>query len=359
MRTAPFERFNLLDNLNTVLVVIDSSMRIVYANHAGQALFATGTKQLYGRSISEFFMPNTVNKARLRAAFRRGQDFTQNEIQLSFRDNRIVMADMTITNLHTEDGQQLLFEVRIVDQQNRISKENQQHAQHFAARQLIRGLAHEIKNPLGGIRGAAQLLERTLNTDDQKEFTQLIIEQSDRLRSLVDRLLGPNSLPQLEWCNLHRPLEKIRSLLKADTTQAIAITRDYDPSIPEVKVDPDMLQQAVLNIVSNSIQALRDSKTPNPHIQLVTRIERQLTIHGQRHSLAAQIKIIDNGPGIPPEIRDTLFYPLVTRKESGTGLGLSISQTLVNHHDGKVEVYSRPGYTAFTISLPIGRKESH
>ena len=358
MHATPFDTNNLLENLNTVLVVIDNSLRIVYANHAGQALFATGTKQLYGQPLADFFVPNTINKARLRAAFRRGEDFTENEIKLYFRDNRVVLADLTVTNLSTEDGPTLLFEVKKIDQQKRISRENQQHAQHYAARELIRGLAHEIKNPLGGIRGAAQLLEKALESAEQKEFTQLIIEQSDRLRNLVDRLLGPNSLPRLEWCNLHRPLEKVRSLMKADTTQAIAITRDYDPSIPEVRVDPDMLQQAVLNIVRNAVQALRDSKTPNPQIRLVIRIERQLTIHGHRHPLAAQIKIIDNGPGIPSEIRDTLFYPLVTSKDSGSGLGLSIAQTLVNHHDGKIEVDSRPGHTEFILSLPIDRKES-
>ena len=358
MHATPFDTNNLLENLNTVLVVIDNSLRIVYANHAGQALFATGTKQLYGQPLADFFVPNTINKARLRAAFRRGEDFTENEIKLYFRDNRVVLADLTVTNLSTEDGPTLLFEVKKIAQQKRISRENQQHAQHYAARELIRGLAHEIKNPLGGIRGAAQLLEKALESAEQKEFTQLIIEQSDRLRNLVDRLLGPNSLPRLEWCNLHRPLEKVRSLMKADTTQAIAITRDYDPSIPEVRVDPDMLQQAVLHIVRHAIQALRDSTTPNPQLRLVTRIERQLTIHGHRHPLAAQIKIIDNGPGIPSEIRDTLFYPLVTSKDSGSGLGLSIAQTLVNHHDGKIEVDSRPGHTEFILSLPIDRKES-
>ena len=245
MHATPFDTNNLLENLNTVLVVIDNSLRIVYANHAGQALFATGTKQLYGQPLADFFVPNTINKARLRAAFRRGEDFTENEIKLYFRDNRVVLADLTVTNLSTEDGPTLLFEVKKIDQQKRISRENQQHAQHYAARELIRGLAHEIKNPLGGIRGAAQLLEKALESAEQKEFTQLIIEQSDRLRNLVDRLLGPNSLPRLEWCNLHRPLEKVRSLMKADTTQAIAITRDYDPSIPEVRIDPDMLAPVV------------------------------------------------------------------------------------------------------------------
>jgi two-component system nitrogen regulation sensor histidine kinase GlnL len=357
MKAAVIDTLNLLDNLNTILVMIDESLCIEYANHAGQALFATGTKQLYGHPLADFFFPGAINRARLRAAFRRGQDFTENEIKLSFKDSRIVLADLTVTNLNTPNGPRLLFELKTIDQQKRISRENQQYMQHYAARELIRGLAHEIKNPLGGIRGAAQLLEKELPNDEQKEFTQMIIEQSDRLRNLVDRLLGPNSLPKLKWCNLHETLEKVRSLMKADTTQAIAIVRDYDPSIPDVHIDADMLQQAVLNIVRNAVQALRDSNTPNPQIRIVTRIERQMTIHGKRHPLSAKIQIIDNGPGIPPLIRDTLFYPMVSSKESGTGLGLSIAQTLINHHGGKIEVDSHPGKTEFILYIPINRKE--
>lgn len=359
MTAAHFDTDNLLDSLNTVLVIIDDDLKIVYANHAGQALFATGTKQLYGHPLADFFMPGNIDKVRLKAAFRRGEDFTENEIKLLFRDAREVVTDLTVTNLHTDSGPRLLFELKKIDQQRRISRENQQYAQHYAARELVRGLAHEIKNPLGGIRGAAQLLEKELKTAEQREFTQLIVEQSDRLRTLVDRLLGPNALPQLHWSNLHQALEKVRSLMKADTTQAIRILRDYDPSIPEILIDSDMIQQAVLNIVRNAIQALRDHRTPNPEIKLVTRIERQMTIHGKRHSLTAKIQIIDNGPGIPTVIKDTLFYPMVSSKEGGSGLGLSIAQTLINHHGGKIDVESRPGQTIFNLYLPIDKQESN
>lgn len=358
MQATELETENLLDSLNTALVMIDNRLNIVYANHAGQALFETGTKQLYGHPLSDFFMPETIDKARLRAAFRRGEDFTENEVRLSFRDNRFVLADLTVTNLHSEDGPRLLFELKKIDQQKRISRENQQNAQHYAARELIRGLAHEIKNPLGGIRGAAQLLEKELASDDQREFTQMIIEQSDRLRNLVDRLLGPNSLPRLQWSNLHQALEKVRNLMKFDSENPITIIRDYDPSIPDLHIDQDMIQQAVLNIVRNSVQALSENRTPNPCIRLVTRVERQITILGKRHSLAAKIKIIDNGPGIPSAIRDTLFYPMVSSKQNGSGLGLSIAQTLINHHGGKIDVDSRPGHTEFVLYLPIDRKES-
>ncbi|RDV28958.1 nitrogen regulation protein NR(II) [Alteromonas aestuariivivens] len=358
MQATELEATHLLDSLNTALVMIDGNLIIKYANHAGQALFETGTKQLYGHPLSDFLMPHSLDKSRLRAAFRRGEDFTENEVRLAFKDNRYVLADLTVTNLNTEQGRLLLFEVKKIDQQNRISRENLQNAQHYAARELIRGLAHEIKNPLGGIRGAAQLLEKELPTEGQREFTQMIIEQSDRLRNLVDRLLGPNSLPRLQWSNLHQALEKVRTLMKVDSETPVTIIRDYDPSIPDIHIDQDMIQQAVLNIVRNSMQALAEHRTPDPQIRLVTRIERQMTMHGKRHPLVAKLTIIDNGPGIPQSIRDTLFYPMVSSKRNGSGLGLSIAQTLINHHGGKIDVDSRPGHTEFVLYLPIDRKES-
>ncbi len=358
MQATEFETNHLLNNLNTALVMVNERLQIVYANHAGEALFETGVKQLSGHKLSDFFAPNAINDARLRAAIRRGEDFTENDLRLCFKDGRFVLSDLTVTNLNTDDGPKLMFEVRRIDQQRRISRENQQNAQHDAARELIRGLAHEIKNPLGGIRGAAQLLEKELTNPDHNEFTQMIIEQSDRLRNLVDRLLGPNALPRLEWSNLHQALEKVRSLMRVDSDNPITIIRDYDPSIPDLKVDQDMIQQSVLNILRNSVQALTEAKTPSPQIRLVTRIDRQMTILGKRHSLVAKIQIIDNGPGIPAAIRDTLFYPMVSSKQNGSGLGLSIAQTLINHHGGKIEVDSHPGHTEFTLYLPVPRKES-
>ena len=356
MQSTELETQLLLNSLNTALVMVDEQLNIAFANHAGEALFETGKKQLIGHPLSDFFMPGSIETTRLRAAMRRGEDFTENEMRLTFRDGRNVMTDLTVTNLQMEDGPHLLFEVKKIDQQKRISRENLQNAQHYAARELIRGLAHEIKNPLGGIRGAAQLLEKELS-EEHKEFTRMIIEQSDRLRNLVDRLLGPNSLPRFEECNVHQSLEKVRSLMRVDSDTPITIIRDYDPSIPNLRIDPDMIQQAVLNIVRNSVQALTEHKTPNPQIRLVTRIERQMTIQTKRHALVAKLRIVDNGPGIPTEIKDTLFYPMVSSKQNGSGLGLSISQTLINHHGGKIDVESHPGLTEFVIYIPIERKE--
>ncbi len=357
MQPTESETKNLLNSLNTALVAVDETLNIVYANHAGEALFETGYKQLCGHPLSDFFLPSAIDTNRLRAALRLGEDFTENEIRLNFRDHRSVLVDLTVTNLQTDAGPQLLFEVKKIDQQKRISRENLQNAQHYAARELVRGLAHEIKNPLGGIRGAAQLLDKELN-DDHREFTRMIIEQSDRLRNLVDRLLGPNALPRLQQCNVHQSLEAVRGLMRVDSDTPVTIIKDYDPSIPDVYIDPDMIQQAVLNIARNSIQALVESNTPNPKITLMTRVERQMTIQSKRHALVVKITIVDNGPGIPAEIKDTLFYPMVSTKQNGSGLGLSISQTLINHHGGKIGVDSHPGHTEFTIFLPIDRKES-
>ncbi|MCW8091728.1 nitrogen regulation protein NR(II) [Alteromonas sp. ASW11-130] len=357
MQAPGLDQENLLNFMNTALVMVNHQLSIVYVNQAGEALFETGSKHLLGHALVDFFMAGSIEASRLKAAMRRGEDFTENELELRFRDERVVMADLTVTNVYYDNATHLLFELRRIDQQSRISRENLQNAQHFAARELIRGLAHEIKNPLGGIRGAAQLLEKELPNEALREFTQMIVEQSDRLRNLVDRLLGPNALPKLKWSNLHQALEKVRALMKMDTEHAITIVRDYDPSIPEVHIDQEMIQQAVLNIVKNSVQALTDAHITGPEIKLITRVGRQLTIQGKRHPLVARIHIIDNGPGIPSTIRDTLFYPMVSSKQNGSGLGLSIAQTLINHHGGRIDVDSRHGHTEFTLFLPIVRKE--
>jgi two-component system nitrogen regulation sensor histidine kinase GlnL len=245
----------------------------------------------------------------------------------------------------------LLVEMRKIGQQRRLSQELNQHAQQQAAKLLVRGLAHEIKNPLGGLRGAAQLLERTLPDPSLTEYTQIIIEQADRLRALVDRLLGPQKPGQKKQENLHLILEKVRQLVDLEANQSIEIERDYDPSLPEILMDAAQIEQALLNIVSNAGQILRAQD--NGQITIRTRTVHQANIHGQRCKLAARIEIIDNGPGIPADLQDTLFYPMVSGREGGTGLGLSIAQNLIDQHQGKIDVESWPGRTTFTIYLPI------
>ncbi|MCB1725943.1 MAG: PAS domain-containing sensor histidine kinase, partial [Gammaproteobacteria bacterium] len=212
--------------------------------------------------------------------------------------------------------------------------------------------AHEIKNPLGGLRGAAQLLESELDSAELQEYTHIIIQEADRLQELVNRMLGPNRRPSFEPVNIHHVLERVRTLVLAETAERMTIIRDYDPSIPELIGDHDQLIQAMLNVVRNAARALGESGT----VTLRTRIQRQLTIGNERYRLAAKIDIIDDGPGIPPEIADTLFLPMVTAGTGGMGLGLSIAQSLINQHRGLIECNSRQGETVFTIFLPVGEE---
>jgi len=231
----------------------------------------------------------------------------------------------------------------------RISREENQLAQQEATQKILRGLAHEVKNPLGGLRGAAQLLERQLDSEDLKEYTRVIIDEADRLQKLVNRILGPNNLPNKRSINIHHVLEHIRSLLMAEGEQHTDIQRDYDPSIPDLAADSDQLIQALLNIARNACQALDDEGS----ITFRTRIERKYTIGKHRHDLVARVEIIDNGPGIPADMQDKIFFPMVTGRAEGTGLGLSITQSLIQQHDGLIEVNSVPGRTVFTVLLPI------
>jgi two-component system nitrogen regulation sensor histidine kinase GlnL len=348
----------LLDNMSIAILLLDSELKLIYANHAGQAMFELSLNQLVNSPIHQFISQSSLDLGRLNHTLQNGEGFSDGEVQLIFTDGRHTQVDITVSCYEHNGTNVLLLEMKQIEQHKRISQESQQWAQQQAARELIRGLAHEIKNPLGGIRGAAQLLEKQLTTPDLQEFTQVIVEQSDRLRNLVDRLLGPNSLPNFGWHNVHKVLEKILTLASLDLSHNICIEKDYDPSIPDIYLDQDMIQQAVLNIVRNSLQALGEVSAEQGKINIATRIERQMTIHGVRYPLVVQIKITDNGPGIPDELRDTLFYPMVTSKQYGTGLGLSIAQTLIDHHRGKIEVESWAGRTEFTLYLPIDKKET-
>ena len=349
---------NLLDNLSTAVVLLDEQLRIQYANHSAQALFERSVSLLVNCPIHQIIATSSLDFERFQNSIQFGEVYSDSEVKFKFTDGRHTQADVSVTNMVDKGNKQLLVEIRLVEQQKKISQENHQRAQQRAARELVRGLAHEIKNPLGGIRGAAQLLSKQLASDDLIEFTSIIIEQSDRLTNLVDRLLGPNLRPSFESHNVHKVLEKVCTLVDLDLSHNISITRDYDPSIPNVYLDQDMMQQATLNIVRNSLQALAEHPEIHGKIRIVTRIERQVIIHGACFPLCAKIQIIDNGPGIPNEIQNTLFYPMVTSKKEGSGLGLSISQTLIGHHRGKIEVESWHGRTAFTLYLPIEKKET-
>jgi two-component system, NtrC family, nitrogen regulation sensor histidine kinase GlnL len=242
-------------------------------------------------------------------------------------------------------GLALIAELRPIEQQLRLAREERIAAEQQANRELIRNLAHEIKNPLGGLRGSAQLLERELDKPELREYTQVIIQEADRLQTLMDRMLTPHRAPRIEPLSVHEVLERVRSLVKAEF--GVVIERDYDPSLPELVGDREQLIQAVLNIARNAAQA--GAKT----VTFRTRAIRQITMLRHRYKLALELQVIDDGPGVPEEIRDRIFNPLVSGREGGTGLGLSLAQTFVQYHQGVVEFESRPARTTFRILLPL------
>jgi two-component system nitrogen regulation sensor histidine kinase GlnL len=245
-----------------------------------------------------------------------------------------------------------IVELQQIDRHLRIRREERLLTQQALTRDVVRGLAHEIKNPLGGLRGAAQLLQSELHSQELREYTQVIIQEADRLQELVNRMLGPNRRPTYAAVNIHNVLERVRKLVLAESGERINVRRDYDPSIPELQADSDQLIQAMLNVIRNAVRAISDTG----NITLRTRVHRNLTIANQRNRLTVEINIIDDGPGIPSEIADTLFLPMVTAGTGGIGLGLSIAQSLINQHQGLIECRSREGETVFTIYLPISEQ---
>jgi two-component system nitrogen regulation sensor histidine kinase GlnL len=248
-----------------------------------------------------------------------------------------------------EDPARLLLELRELDQQIRIAREAKLVEHQQANRELIRNLAHEIKNPLGGIRGAAQLLERELPGPELREFTQVIVKEADRLQSLMNRLLTPSRLPQIEMINVHEVMERVRTLVLAEHPEGLAVRRDYDVSLPDLPGDKESLIQAVLNVARNAAQAMNG----RGQIAFRTRVARQVTIAKARYRLAVAVEIEDNGPGVPENLADKIFYPLVTGRDGGSGLGLSLAQSYVHQHQGLIEFESVPGRTCFTILLPV------
>lgn len=344
----------ILENLNTAVLLFDGNLCLQYVNPAGEMLFAASAKQITGQSIDELLPHSGQFTAALRHSHQSGNPYTEREVQLILLNQQTITVDCTITPLNDQYENGLLLEVLQLDRHLRIAREEALLAQYQTSKTLIRGIAHEVKNPLGGLRGAAQLLERELPDAKLKEYTQVIIGEADRLQNLLDRMLGPNSLPHKQLVNIHEIVERVYTLLEAEAADEISIVKDYDPSIPELNADPDQLIQAVLNIARNALQAMNG----NGKITLQTRIQRSFTIRQRHHKNVATIHIIDNGPGIAPDMIDSIFYPMITGHAEGSGLGLPIAQSLVNLHGGLIECTSRPGKTVFTIHLPLENNDA-
>lgn len=344
----------LLDNLTTAVILLNADLRLEYMNPAAEMLLAVSGQRSHGQFISELFTESPEALASLRQAVEQAHPFTKREAMVTSLSGQTLTVDYAVTPVLHRSETLLLLEVHPRDRLLRITKEEAQLSKQETTKLLVRGLAHEIKNPLGGIRGAAQLLSRELPEEHLKDYTNVIIEEADRLRNLVDRMLGSNKLPSLAMTNIHEVLERVCSLVDAESQGGINLVRDYDPSIPDLLIDREQMIQAVLNIVRNAMQAISaQNELRLGRITLRSRTLRQFTIGHTRHRLVTKMEIIDNGPGIPAELQETIFYPMVSGRPDGTGLGLAIAQNIISQHQGLIECESHPGHTVFSIFLPL------
>jgi len=333
-----------LDLLATAVVILDDEFVVRYANPAAENLLTAGARSLIGQPFLGFFAERAELERSLDEARVIHWDYSARNVTYVRTGREPVPFSCTVTRIDAF-GLGLLAELRPIEHELRLAREERLESEQSANRELIRNLAHEIKNPLGGLRGSAQLLERELDRAELREYTQVIIKEADRLQSLMDRMLTPHRAPRVEPVSVHEVLERVRSLGRAEF--GIDIERDYDPSLPELMADREQLIQAVLNVARNAAQA--GART----VTFRTRALRNTTILRQRHKLALELQVIDDGPGVPAEIQDKIFNPLVSGREGGTGLGLSLAQTFVHYHQGVIEFESRPGRTTFRILLPL------
>lgn len=358
---APFVP-NLLDQLPNAIIIFDGKTKhLFYANPAAESALELSRKAIVGHLLDELFADNPALNGMIDEVANNVTAAQRQEMILHVFPNTIdydaVPAHVVIALLDEPDL--MLMEWFPLDQQLRSERDERVTQQVEANKQLMRNLAHEIKNPLGGIRGAAQLLEFELPEKGLREYTQVIIKESDRLQTLVDRLLAPHRRAHTtELINLHEALERVRSLVLAEFPNGLRIIRNYDTSLPDIIGDKEQLIQAVLNIAHNAAQALSEEiRRGTAVIEFRTRVARSVTIAKQRYKLALDLHVIDNGPGIPEEIRDRIFFPLVSGREGGSGLGLTLAQTFVQQHQGFIACESQPGKTDFHIQIPYRKQE--
>ncbi len=342
-----------LEQLATPVLLLDREFRVRYANPAAENLFEFSAKTTLGTPVKAIFVETGGLIATTEAALASGTSFTEHELKLATASHSYQVS-VTATPL-LDPEVRLLLEFHVIDKHLKAAREERMQLQQEFNRELLRNLAHEIKNPLGGIRGAAQLLDHELPKPHLREYTQVIMKEADRLQSLMDRLLAPNRPTKFSPVNVHEVLERVRSLILAEYPEGLVIRRDYDVSLPELMAGHEQLIQILLNVARNAAQAMQG----RGEIVFRTRAARRITIGKKTHRLAVEIKIIDNGPGIPPALREKIFYPLFTSKDEGTGLGLTIAQTYVSQHGGSIDCESQPGQTVFTILLPYSNGDGH
>jgi two-component system nitrogen regulation sensor histidine kinase GlnL len=352
-----FDSSILLDLLATAILVIDADGLVRYINSAAGDLLAIGTGAARGRRLASLLVDGEQIASLILRSRASGEPLAMRGFELApaARSDAHYQVDITLTPLAgaVPVAGSVLVEISDTTQPSRITRDTALLAQQGGSRVMARQLAHEIKNPLGGLRGAAQLLERELPSEELKEYTRVIIGEADRLCALVDSLLGPARAIQREPINVHELIDHVYRLARAEAPAGVAIERDYDPSLPLLALDRDLMVQAMLNLARNAVQALGEHGA----LTMRSRALTQATIGAARHRVVASLQFEDNGPGVPAELGETIFYPLVTARAGGTGLGLAVAQDIAMRHGGIIEFDSRPGRTVFSLLLPM--EESH
>ncbi len=335
-----------LDYLATALIQMDERLRVHYMNPSAENLFEVSGKSHIGNTLQQIFSDVEQLTTAMQRAAANHDSYVEHDLILTTHTHNKLHMRCTVTPLPEHH---LLLEFHPMDRPLKLAREEQILDQTQANRLLLRNLAHEIKNPLGGIRGAAQLLEQELDRPELHEYTQVIIQEADRLRSLMEKLLTPQGQSKHRLLSVHEVLERVRSIVLAEFTAGLVILRDYDTSLPMLLGDKEQLIQVMLNIVRNAAQAMQGQGS----ITLQTRIARKVTLFKRHHRLAITVQIIDNGPGVAPELQDKIFYPLVSGRSNGHGLGLTLAQDFVSQHQGIIEFNSEPGCTRFSVILPV------
>ena len=352
MTQAEERAVRIFDHIATAVLLFDENLRLVSINSSGESLLLVSSKRLLGKTPKKIWPNTSFFTDAIKKSFQYASTRIERGIEMQLINQNSIKVDCIFTPLVIGDEtKEILVELVCADAFVRVMQEFNQQAVQKAAKESIQGIAHEIKNPLGGIRGAAQLMEKELDDKSLFEYTKIIINESDRLRNFVDRMMVANTHPVKSETNIHEIVEYVVSIIRAESTRKLDIQKDYDPSIPSIHADREQLIQAVLNLLRNAVQATTEDES----ILLRTRIQRQMTIQNKLNRLAVRLDIIDNGPGIPAEIESGAFYPMVTGHAEGTGLGLSIAQQLIQSHGGTINYERKENNTCFSILFPIER----
>ena len=344
-----------LDELKTGVLFLDKSLKVKYLNSSAQTLLDTSFKSSKDKKLKELFFEESEDFDNFLESLNNTTTFSKVDALLFIKGGKKLLCDYHIQSFKDDlIDEGFILEIINKDYSHQVRERLRLEANQEVTSAFIKSLAHEIKNPLSGIRGAAQLLSQKLPKEHLGEYTEMIINQTDRLSSLVDDILGPNRKPTFELQNIHAPVENVITLLKQSLSESgINLFKDYDPSIPEIFIDIYLLEQSVLNLVKNARESLIEGEVLSPEIRIITRVLYQELIGETQHKTVCKISVIDNGPGIPKDLKDSVFFPMISSKHEGSGLGLSTTQGIISQHNGTIKFESEPGKTEFSILIPI------